>query len=322
MAYHTGVPQIVTPDSLFCRLSKTFSQGIHGRYQVFFPFQLFGNTKTAQKNYVSQASVTQLVNSLEEEFGVKLFDRSTLPIQATAAGKQLYHDAKILLRQYIQLKEVLPRLEQEGASQIRLCYTSQIDLQILLPFVRQFKAAHPAVAFQVELCPFRDASQMLWAGKCDGAIGIDFEPEFTQGMETLVLYEGEYQALVPQGHPLFQREVLSREELYQYPLVMLSPEVLGRSYDGMIRHAQLDGYYPHIQQTANDLASELFVMLTENLIGFVPDNYFPEEYRGLLRRIPIENGHHQFRLELKYLPGENPAVPLFVKELSNYLKNQ
>ena len=46
-------------------------------------------TKTAQKNYVSQASVTQLVNSLEEEFGVKLFDRSTLPIQATAAGKQL-----------------------------------------------------------------------------------------------------------------------------------------------------------------------------------------------------------------------------------------
>ena len=44
--------------------------------------------------------------------------------------------------------------------------------------------------------------------------------------------------------------------------------------------------------------------------------------RGQLRRIPIENGHHQFRLELKYLPRENPAVPLFVKELSNYLKNQ
>ena len=43
-------------------------------------------TKAAQKNYVSQTSVTQLVNSLEEEFGVKLLDRSTLPIQATAAG--------------------------------------------------------------------------------------------------------------------------------------------------------------------------------------------------------------------------------------------
>ena len=128
--------------------------------------------------------------------------------------------------------------------------------------------------------------------------------------------------MVPQGHPLFQREVLSREELYQYPLVMLSPEVLGRSYDGMIRHAQLDGYYPHIQQTANDLASELFVMLTENLIGFVPDNYFPEEYRGQLRRIPIENTHHRFCLELKYLPRENAVLELFIKELSAYLKRE
>lgn len=46
-------------------------------------------TKAAQKNFLSQTSVTQFVNGLEEEFGVKLFDRSTLPIQPTAAGRQL-----------------------------------------------------------------------------------------------------------------------------------------------------------------------------------------------------------------------------------------
>ena len=70
-------------------------------------YETHSYTKAAQKNYVSQTSVTQLVNSLKEEFGVKLLDRSTLPIQATAAGKQLYHDAK-LLRQYQRLKAVLP----------------------------------------------------------------------------------------------------------------------------------------------------------------------------------------------------------------------
>ena len=144
-------------------------------------------TKAAQKNFLSQTSVTQFVNGLEEEFGVKLFDRSTLPIQPTAAGRQLYHDAKLLWRQYQRLKAVLPRLEKEEAAPIRLCYTSQIDLKILLPFVRQFKAFHPEVAFEVELCSFRDASQLLWAGKCDGAIGIDFEPEYTEGMDQLAL---------------------------------------------------------------------------------------------------------------------------------------
>ena len=63
-------------------------------------------------------------------------------------------------------------------------------------------------------------------------------------------------------------------------------------------------------------------MLTENLIGFVPDNYFPEEYRGQLRRIPIENTHHRFCLELKYLPRENAVLELFIKELSAYLKRE
>ena len=72
-------------------------------------------TRKAQKNYISQTSVTQFVNSLEEEFGVRLFDRGTLPIQPTAAGKQFYRDAKLLLQQYERMKAVLPRLEETEA---------------------------------------------------------------------------------------------------------------------------------------------------------------------------------------------------------------
>ena len=279
-------------------------------------------TKTAQKNYISQTSVTQFINSLEEELGVKLFDRTTLPIQPTTAGKQFYKDAKLLVDQYQRIKAILPRLEKAQSDRIRLCYTSQIDLKILLPFVRQFKQAHPDVVFEVSRCTFREASQMLWLKKCDAAIGIDFDPEYTTGMETLLLYEGAYQALVPLSHPLFSRELLTTEELYRYPLVMLSPHVIGRSFQGMIHHAQLDGYYPEIQQTANDLDSELFILLTENLIGFVPETFFPEEYAGQLKRIPIQESHHRFRLEMKYLSGENQALDLFVKELSNYLKSK
>ena len=279
-------------------------------------------TKAAQKNYISQTSVTQFINGLEEEFGVKLFDRTTLPIQPTPAGKQFYRDAQLLLQQYQRMKSTLPKLEANAEARIRLCTTSRVDLKLLLPFVQQFKKDHPQVVFEVSSCTFRDASQALWVHKCDAAAGIDFDPDYTSGMEALTLYEGEYQALVPATHPLFQRESIPCEELYRYPLVMLSPEVIGRSYEGMIQHAQLDGYYPNIQQTASDLDAELFLILTENLIGFVPDNFFPEEYVGQLRQIPIEETHHRFRLELKYFPGENAALELFVKELSNYLKTE
>ena len=253
---------------------------------------------------------------------MKLFDRATLPIQPTEAGKQFYQDAKILLRQYERMKATLSQIGEDTGLCIRLCYTSQIDLKILLPFVRQFKKNHPEIAFEIMHSTFRDASQLLWIRRCDAAVGIDFEPAYTENLQTLVLYEGEYQALVPSSHPLYDHTSIAKEELYRYPLVMLSPDILGLSYQGMIDHAQLDGYYPHIRQTAPDLESELFMILTEGLIGFVPDNYFPEEYEGLLRRIPIEALHHRFRLEMKYLEGENEALTLFVKELTSYLKSK
>lgn len=279
-------------------------------------------TKTAQRNFISQTSVTQFINSLEEEFQVKLFDRATLPIQPTAAGKQFYRDARLLLQQYERMKAALPRLEEEQNARVRLCYTSKIDLKILLPFVRLFKKNHPEVAFEVMHSSFRDASELLWIRKCDAAVGIDFEPEYTGELQTIVLYEGEYQALVPNSHPLAGRASIPNEELYRWPLVMLSPEMIGLSYQGMIEHAKLDGYYPNIRQTAPDLESEFFLILTEGLIGFVPDNYFPEEYEGLLQRIPIEASHHRFRLEMKYLDGENAALSLFAQELQTYLKSE
>lgn len=279
-------------------------------------------TKTARKNYISQTSVTQFINGLEEELQVKLFDRTTLPIQPTAAGNRFYQDAKALVSQYQRIKEELAALDQNAEVPVRLCYTSKIDLQIMVPFVIEFKKRHPNIVVEVEQATFKEASKALWVRRCDAVIGIDFESEYTAQLETLLLYQGEYQALVAKSHPLFGKTFLQKDELYHYPLVMLSPQVIGRSYEGMLEHARQDGYYPNIQRTADDLDTELFLILTENLIGFVPENYMPSEYAGQLQRIPIADTHHRFQLEMKYRSGENPSLDLFVKELTAYLKTE
>lgn len=188
------------------------------------------------------------------EFQVKLFDRATLPIQPTEAGKQFYQDAKILLRQYERMKATLSQIGEDTGLRIRLCYTSQIDLKILLPFVRQFKKNHPEIAFEIMHSTFRDASQLLWIRRCDAAVGIDFEPAYTENLQTLVLYEGEYQALVPSSHPLYDHTSIAKEELYRYPLVMLSPDILGLSYQGMIDHATLDINGPELMTISDFVA--------------------------------------------------------------------
>ena len=43
-------------------------------------------TKAANQLYLSQSALTKSMNRLEDELGVKLFDRLSTPIHLTAAG--------------------------------------------------------------------------------------------------------------------------------------------------------------------------------------------------------------------------------------------
>lgn len=44
-------------------------------------------TRAARKAFISQPALTNYINRLEEQLGVKLFDRSVTPIEITRAGR-------------------------------------------------------------------------------------------------------------------------------------------------------------------------------------------------------------------------------------------
>ncbi|MBZ2155667.1 LysR family transcriptional regulator [Streptococcus anginosus] len=58
-------------------------------------------TETAKKNFISQATISQYISSLEKEFDTKFFDRTVSPIQPTLSGKLFYNNAKLLLKQFL-----------------------------------------------------------------------------------------------------------------------------------------------------------------------------------------------------------------------------
>ena len=57
----------------------------------------------AKKNYISQASLSQFISSLEQEYDSTLFDRKNSPITPTHKGTVFYNQAKLILKQYDHL---------------------------------------------------------------------------------------------------------------------------------------------------------------------------------------------------------------------------
>lgn len=64
-------------------------------------------SKAAEASFVTQPTLSMMIQKLEEELGVKIFDRSQLPVQPTDIGERIITQARIAVAQVNQIKEII-----------------------------------------------------------------------------------------------------------------------------------------------------------------------------------------------------------------------
>ncbi len=69
-------------------------------------------SKAAEASFVTQPTLSMMIQKLEDELGVKIFDRSQLPVQPTEIGRRIIDQARMAVSQVNQIKEII--LEEKG----------------------------------------------------------------------------------------------------------------------------------------------------------------------------------------------------------------
>lgn len=77
-------------------------------------------TRAAERLYISQPALTACLNRLEVELGVRLFDRSVMPIRLTAAGQYYITEMQKIEYQQNQMLENMRRMNSEQESTLRI----------------------------------------------------------------------------------------------------------------------------------------------------------------------------------------------------------
>lgn len=271
-------------------------------------------TDTAKKNYVSQATVSQQIASLEKEFDLLLVDRKKIPVEPTPAGRLFYEEATALWKQYHKMKQKMEGYKQGYPQTLNIEYASTTDIELLLKLIPPFQKMYPDIKIQVTKVLLKDIADYLNKEIYDLAIAIDSEFEDAKNIFTQPFYVGKYCAVVSSEHALADRNELTLEELYQYPLIMMNAQHIGHSYYKMIERAIAEGFYPNIVRNVDDVETELFYIVTEHLIGFFPDNYQSTYLNQNIRLIPIKDTHHKFQIVAGYRKdNSNSSLRLFLK---------
>ena len=178
-------------------------------------------TRAAEALYITQPSVSAAIQSLEEQYGVKLFNRVGRRIELTLAGKMLQVEAQKILTQVELTERGLRELNDLKRGELRLGASQTIGNYWLPHFISLFKQEYPNISVDCTLGNTTEISEGTVTGLFDlSLVEGEVEPSVLASLEQQIVGGDCLQIVVGQSHPWFEQMAVEVTELTSTAWVM------------------------------------------------------------------------------------------------------
>ncbi|MEM9705376.1 MAG: LysR family transcriptional regulator [Pseudomonadota bacterium] len=99
---------------------------------------------------ISAAAVGQNVKRLEDDYGVKLFNRTTRKMSLTAEGSLLFQRARDPLRELDEIDHLFNEARGLVSGPLRITAPKRLAYRTVIPLVSEFHEAHPKVEIDID----------------------------------------------------------------------------------------------------------------------------------------------------------------------------
>jgi DNA-binding transcriptional LysR family regulator len=173
--------------------------------------QHFG--RAAGQLYIAQPVLSRQVRALEQELGCTLLVRTTRSVQLTAAGEQLYEEARGVLA---AVDAAVRRVHEAGRGVERLVVAFAPGLHVS-EVVRAFTAAHPDVEIELLHLNWWEQDAPLRDGRAH--VGYLRRPFDRTGLRAIPIGSEPKVACLPVTHRLARRRALAWADLEGEPIL-------------------------------------------------------------------------------------------------------
>lgn len=176
-------------------------------------------TETARRLHMTQPSVSQHIQALEQHFDVALFDRAGRYLQLTEAGERLAPMVQEMLRHWVRIEETMETMKGEVAGHLFVGCSTTPGKYVLPQLLAQFHERYPKVKVSCHVSSQEQSLQML----CDGDVhcALASAPHTSYGeIEFSPLITDPISLIVPVNHPWAARGIIDPEDLCQAQFIM------------------------------------------------------------------------------------------------------
>lgn len=168
--------------------------------------------RAAETCHVTQPTLSMMIQKLEDELGLRLFDRSRQPVSLTREGEVVLERARQILADVGRLRDAVAELRGSVIGDVHLGIIPTLApylLPVLLPRLQQ---RYPSLSLHVHEMQTERVHQALREGVIDLAFlatPVDDEPSLTSSP----LFEEEFVAYVSPQESAFHKTYMLPEDL-------------------------------------------------------------------------------------------------------------
>ena len=218
--------------------------------------------RAAERLHISQSPLSRQVRQLEEQLGLRLFDRERQRVKLTDEGRWLLGEARELLARAERVERDAGRMARGEIGRVTVGFVKSSMWSSLLPrALRRFRAAWPTV--RVELRALRSGHQIEGIRSGDLDIGLMHTPLRDEALEAECILDEAFALAVPRGHLLAKKKAIVPRDLDGQPWIALSRRDYPTMYDRLMAACGRAGFTPDVSYDATEPATMLGLVAAE-----------------------------------------------------------
>lgn len=177
-------------------------------------------TAGADRFGISLPAASKRIAELEQHCGISLLQRGQRGVKATIDGQTLHRHAIEVIARLEQLAQAVDDFQSGATGHLRLCANPSAFGGFLPGVLADYAKRYPKVTIDLEDALSEDGIRAVQKGTAELAVIGDNVPY--EGLETFVCNVDKLVLLVPSGHPLGKRSIVSVERVFDFDLVTLA----------------------------------------------------------------------------------------------------
>ncbi|WP_026414357.1 LysR family transcriptional regulator [Actinomadura oligospora] len=222
----------------------------------------------AERLGMAQPPLSQRIRRLEDELGVRLFDRTSRRVELTAAGRLLLPEARDVLGRVDRIRELADRARSGEVGLVRAGLPSDLGGDVVAALVSAFRDRRPDLRLTLRETSTAEQLRALADGSLD--VAVLRHPCDTRGLALGPMLAQPLGVLLAADDPLASAPEPPVDSLGGRDLVLFPRDEAPGVHDDLLAACRRNGFEPPVVHEARHPQFALGLVLSGTAVALVP----------------------------------------------------